>query len=170
MIIVAISDTHVSCIEQLPPALLDNMKEADMIIHAGDYVSMAVLDQLKKFRSFRGVRGNMDPPEIKLDLPEEITFDLAGCRIGRAHPAQGGPPSGIQNALITRLEGVDLVVYGHTHKAKTERKGKVLFVNPGSATGVQPARAKTFAVIDLDGTVQADIVEIHQMGQKERTR
>ena len=62
MIIVAISDTHVSCIEQLPPALRDNMKEADMIIHAGDYVSMAVLDQLKKFRSFRGVCGNMDPP------------------------------------------------------------------------------------------------------------
>ncbi len=91
-----------------------------MIIHAGDYVSMAVLDQLNKFRSFRGVCGNMDPPEIKLDLPEETTFDLAGCRIGLAHPAQGGPPSGIQNALITRLKGVDLVVYGHPHKETLE--------------------------------------------------
>jgi putative phosphoesterase len=158
--LVAISDTHTNSIQELPSVLLDSLKNVDMIIHAGDYTSKTVLDQLRKFRSFRGVYGNADPPEIRLEVPERTIFDLAGRRIGVTHPAEGGMPFGIQNRIRKRFEQVDLIIYGHTHNAKTERKRETLFVNPGSATGEWPARAKTFAIIEIDQTIEARIVHV----------
>jgi len=103
----------------------------------------------------------MDPPEIRLEVPEKAMFDLAGCRIGVIHPAEGGHPFGIQNRIRKRFERVDLIVYGHTHNAKREQKGEVLFVNPGSPTGAWPARAKTFAIIEIDQAIEARIIQIH---------
>jgi hypothetical protein len=160
--IVAISDTHASSIEEFPTVLLDNLKNADMIIHTGDYTSKTVLDQLRALKSFRGVYGNMDPLEIRKEMPEKAIFDAADCRIGLTHPAEGGPPFGIENIVRKKFDRVDLIVYGHTHNAKRERKGDVLFVNPGSATGVRPAKSKTFAVIEIDQTIEARIIQIQQ--------
>jgi len=99
---------------------LDSLKNAAMIIHAGDYTSKTVLDQLRKLRSFRGVYGNADPPEIRLEVPERTIFDFAGWRIGVTHPAEGGMPFGNQNRIRKRFEQVDLIVYGHSHNAKRE--------------------------------------------------
>jgi len=158
--VVATSDTHTNSIQEFPIVLLDSLKNADMIIHAGDYTSKAVLDQLRKLGSFRGVHGNADPPEIRLELPEIATFDLAGLRIGVTHPAEGGMPFRVQNRIRKRFEKVDLIVYGHTHNAKTERKGELLFVNPGSPTRAWPARAKTFAIIEIEQTIEARIVHV----------
>jgi len=158
--LVAISDTHTNSIQELPSVLLDSLKNADMIIHAGDYTSKTVLDQLRKLRSFRGVYGNADPPEIRLGVPERTIFDFAGWRIGVTHPAEGGMPFGIQNRIRKRFEQVDLIVYGHFHNAKRERKREMLFVNPSSATGAWPARAKTFAIIEIDQAIEARIVHV----------
>jgi putative phosphoesterase len=158
--VVAISDTHANSIQEFPTALLDSLRKADMIIHAGDYTSKVVLDQLKKISSFKGVCGNMDPPEIRLELPEKTIFDMEGRRIGIAHPVEGGAPFGIQNRIRKRFERVDLIVYGHTHNAKREQKGEVLFINPGSPTGMWPARAKTFAIIEINQAIEARIIQI----------
>jgi hypothetical protein len=158
--IVAISDTHASSIQEFPTVLLDNLKNADMIIHTGDYTSKTVLDQLRAFKHFRGVYGNMDPLEIRLEVPEKATFDAAGCRIGLTHPAEGGPPFGIENMARKKFDRVDMIIYGHTHNAKRERKGNVLFVNPGSLTGVWPAKSKTFAIIEINQAIEARIIQI----------
>jgi putative phosphoesterase len=158
--IVAISDTHASSIQEFPTVLLDDLKNADVIIHTGDYTSKALLDQLKAFRSFRGVYGNMDPLEIRQEVPEKIMFDAAGYRIGLTHPSDGGPPLGIENMVRKKFDRVDLIIYGHTHNAKRERKGGVLFVNPGSPTGVWPAKSKTYAIIEIDQAIEARIIQI----------
>ena len=160
MRIVAISDTHATSVQEFPTVLLDNLKKADMIIHTGDYASKTVLDQLKAFKNFRGVYGNMDPLEIRMELPEKATFDVGGYKIGLTHPSEGGPPFGIETLVRKKFEQVDLVIYGHTHNAKTERKDGVLWVNPGSLMGVWPAKTKTFALIEINQTIEARIVQI----------
>lgn len=159
MRIVAVSDTHASSMEEFPTVLLDTLKNADIIIHTGDYASKNIFNQLKAFRSFRGVYGNMDPPEIRLQLPEKTILELAGYSIGLTHPADGGPSSGIEDRIRKRFERVDLILYGHTHTPKSELRDGVLFVNPGSLTGVWPARSKTYAIIEIDQTIQARIIE-----------
>ena len=160
MRIVAISDTHAHSIQEFPTVLLDTLKKADMIIHTGDYTSKTVLDQLRAFKNFRGVYGNMDPLEIRTEVPEKATFDAAGYRIGLTHPSEGGPPFGIENMVRKKFDQVHLIIYGHTHNAKNERKEGVLFVNPGSLTGVRPAKSKTFAIIEINQTIEARIIQI----------
>ena len=160
MRIVAISDTHATSVQEFPTVLLDNLKKADMIIHTGDYASKTVLDQLKAFKNFRGVYGNMDPLEIRMEVPEKAVFDVAGFRIGLTHPSEGGPPFGIENLVRKKFDQVDLIIYGHTHNAKNERKGGVLFVNPGSLMGVWPAKSRTFAIIEINQTIEARIIQI----------
>jgi hypothetical protein len=160
MRIVAISDTHANSIQKFPTVLLNNLKTADMIIHTGDYASKTVLDQLRAFKDFRGVYGNMDPLEIRMEVPEKATFEVAGYRIGLTHPPEGGPPFGIENLVRKKFDQVDLIIYGHTHNAKSERKDGVLWVNPGSLMGVWPAKSKTFAIIEINEAIEARIVQI----------
>lgn len=162
MRVVAISDTHVSSTQEFPAVLLDNLKKADLIIHTGDYTSMTVLHELRTFKSFRGVYGNMDPLDVRLEVPEKAVFDAGEYRIGLTHPSEGGPPFGIEKLVRKKFDQVDLIVYGHTHNAKTERKDDVLFVNPGSLTGVWPAKSRTFAIIEIDKTIDARIIQIEQ--------
>ncbi len=163
-----LSDTHLKGPHpEFKKVIEFHFRDVEKILHAGDFVDWSIVEYLTSQKELIAVCGNMDPLEIRKEVPQETRFALAGCRIGIAHPADGGSPLGIQNRVRNRFEHVDLIVYGHTHNAKTELKGEVLFVNPGSAMGVWPARTKTFAIIEVDGAVKAEIIEIHQSNSKE---
>ncbi|MDO8726429.1 MAG: metallophosphoesterase family protein, partial [Candidatus Methanoperedens sp.] len=77
MKIIAISDTHIkfgSITDHLPGDLVDRMKKADMIIHAGDFVRKKAYDELSALCRLEAVHGNMDDPELKDILPERKVF------------------------------------------------------------------------------------------------
>ena len=120
MRIVVISDTHRQGIEELPPKILDEFREADLIIHAGDYAGRRLLDELRKHK-FRGVYGNMDPPEVRRKLPEKEIIEVAGFKIGLTHPSEGGPPFGMEERVRRKLGDVDVIIYGHTHRPRNEK-------------------------------------------------
>ena len=106
-----LSDSHTNSLEALPGKAIDELTGVDLIIHAGDYTGKDVLDGLRELGDFKGVHGNMDPPEIKAELPETEFFEVMGFRIGVAHPSEGGIPFRLwRRVRERRLEGEKLTV------------------------------------------------------------
>ena len=158
---VVLSDTHAKDLDGLPERIVGDMKKADLIIHVGDYTGRNFLDQLRDLCDFKGVHGNMDPAEIKNELPAKAVFEVAGFRIGMTHPSEGGSPVGLKSRVKSKLgEDLDLIIYGHTHKPANEREGRTIYLNPGSATGAFPARYRTYGVLNIADGIEAEIVKV----------
>ena len=93
--IVVIADTHARSLKELPQKLLKELSDADIVVHCGDYTNPSLLDELRRVaKRFIGVYGNMDPRQIRDQLPDKTVFEIEGRRIGVIHPAWGGPPWG----------------------------------------------------------------------------
>jgi len=153
-----VSDTHCRAVRELSPRILDGLSSMDLLVHAGDYDEVSLLDELRALGiPFHGVYGNMDGPEVRRLVPSSEVFEVEGFRIGITHPPDGGPPFGIERRVKKKLPEVDVIIFGHTHFVKNRLKGKVLYLNPGTATGAFPARHKTFAILTLDPRPRAVI-------------
>lgn len=118
MNLIILSDTH----GLLRPAVLELLQDADAILHAGDINSQAVVDKLASFAPLYVVRGNNDK-EWAESLPQDLTVTLEGIRFYMVHNKKDIPAD---------LGGADVVVFGHSHKYSEERRGGMLWLNPGS--------------------------------------
>jgi len=132
--IVVISDTHARSLKELSPKLVKTLAGADIAVHCGDYTTTSLLDEVRRVaRRFIGVYGNIDPKEVREQLPAKTVFEVEGKRIGVTHPSWGGPPWGIEEDIAKEFEGVDIILFGHTHDVCHETIGGVVFINPGQA-------------------------------------
>ena len=68
-----VSDTHS---HDLPKQMMDDFKDVDLIVHAGDFCSGGDLKTFKKINDFRAVFGNMDGLELRQALPERDIFEV----------------------------------------------------------------------------------------------
>jgi hypothetical protein len=125
MIIGLISDTH----SLVRPEVFDALKGVDLILHAGDVGGRGVLDELEAIAPVRAVSGNTDVPGDPY-LEPAIDLMVDGLAIHVTHGHELGSPTPAR--LLARYTA-DVIVYGHTHKPLTERKGSRLVVNPGAA-------------------------------------
>lgn len=116
-----ISDTH----GLLRPEALDYLRGTHHIIHAGDICGAHVLNALSTIAPLTAVRGNNDLGEWAGPLREVEQVMLGKVLIHVLHDVSQLDTSG--------LAGASVVVTGHSHKPSIARKGKVLYVNPGSA-------------------------------------
>lgn len=114
-----ISDTH----GLLRLAAVAFLQGCDHIIHAGDVGDPGILDALAAIAPLTTVRGNIDKGAWADLLPETARLDLNGVRIEVIHDVASWKP----------VEKVDVVISGHSHKARVERRGGVLYLNPGAA-------------------------------------
>lgn len=135
MKIIAISDTHIkdSIHEHLPSCLIALLRASDMIIHAGDFVTKHVYDELSEICMLEGVYGNMDDPYLKDALPERKLIDIEGIRIGVVHEAALSLHDTTGVRYMAKEMGVDILIFGHLHRPLIE-KSDVLVVCPGSPT------------------------------------
>jgi uncharacterized protein len=117
---------------RLPKECLRRLAASDRIVHAGDFVSMAVYEALGELAPVDGVAGNMDEPDLRLVLPSKLVVEHEGVRIGIVHDA--GPAAGRAARLAQAFPGCDAVVYGHTHVPEATRLGETWILNPGSPT------------------------------------
>ena len=159
MELAVLSDTHASNLESLPKAVLDALARVDLIIHAGDYTGKMLLDDWRSLGEFRGVYGNMDSSKIKSELQEVEVFEANGFRIGVTHPSEGGSPFRLEKRVRKKFGPIDLVIYGHSHWAKTGALDGTIFLNPGSATGRFPAPYKSYWLIKIEKEIDARIVK-----------
>jgi putative phosphoesterase len=151
VLVVAIADTHLPRgTRALPAAAVERLWAADLILHAGDLVSVAFLEELRALGPpVEAVYGNMDEPALRETLPKEHVVEAAGARIGMVHIP--GPAAGRESRLAARFPGCDAVVYGHTHVPEVERVDGVWILNPGSPTERRRALWHSLLELRVDG-------------------
>ncbi|GAB6061400.1 metallophosphoesterase family protein [Deferrisoma palaeochoriense] len=165
MLLGLLSDTHLAEPDDRLEALLRGpLGPAEVLLHAGDHTGPAVVDYLEfvEPRPYHGVLGNMDGPGLGGRLPPTRVLELGGCRVGLVHG--WGPPAGLAErvAQVFRNEGVQLVVFGHSHAAEDRTIGGVRFVNPGSAFDRRWAPRRTVALVEVGpgGVGRVEFVEV----------
>lgn len=157
-----ISDTHIPVqAKHIPSKVLDSLKEMDMLIHAGDLVKLSVLDFLKSIcPNVKAVYGNMDSSEVIDSLPQKEIINAGKYRIGLTH-GRGSPASLIKTVGdIFKNDRVDVIIFGHSHFPVNEKKGGILYFNPGSPTDTIFAPFNSYGIIEINDEVKASIVKI----------
>jgi uncharacterized protein len=135
MQLVILSDTHVpKRARTLPAPLWEAITAADLVIHAGDWVDVALLDELEqRARRLLAVWGNNDGPELQARLPEVATADLDGLRLAVVH--ETGGRTGRETRCDRRFPDTDVLVFGHSHIPwDTTTPNGLRLLNPGSPT------------------------------------
>jgi hypothetical protein len=150
-----VSDTHGTTDARLTGRTLTAVCEADLVVHAGDFTTPAVLDAFHAAcdRLF-AVHGNADTPAVTDRLPSARTFEYGGVRFALTHARRGGS-TGL--SMFGRERGADVVVSGHSHRPGF-REGDPALLNPGSHAdprGHEAAHAELTRVADgLDGHIR----------------
>ena len=125
-----VSDTHSTDGHRLSGRTLEAVREADVVVHAGDFMRASVLDAFERESArLLGVAGNNDDAAIRRRLPEARTFAFGGCTFAVTHTRRGGPTA---LSLFGRQRGADVVLFGHSHRPTHDPGGEVVLVNPGS--------------------------------------
>jgi uncharacterized protein len=160
-IVAAISDTHLPRgARRLPEACLQHVRRADLILHLGDFSTLAVLEELEALGPpLQAVSGNADEPALRARLPTELVVEADGARIGLVHIP--GPAVGRADRLVRRFPGCDAVLFGHTHLPQVERHENVWVLNPGSPTERRRGPFHSMLLLEVNrGAVSPELVRL----------
>lgn len=113
-----LSDTH----GLLRPEVLEYLKTADAILHGGDINKQSIVDELRQYAPLYIVRGNNDKDWAEA-IPHNLTVTLGGVTFYMVHNKKEVPAD---------LSGINVVVFGHSHKYVQEETNSLLWLNPGS--------------------------------------
>ena len=151
MLVAVIADTHMTGGRRsLPGRCVDLIESADLVIHAGDIMTVAALIEIEAIGTpIRAVAGNMDEWELRDRLPDETEMKLDGTRIAMVH--DGGAAAGRLVRLRGRFPDADAVVFGHSHIPLHERSGGFQIFNPGSPTERRRAPAHAMGLARIAG-------------------
>ena len=129
-----ISDTHVpKRAHDLPQKVFEIFEKVDYIIHAGDLVDLAVVDELEQIAPVLAVHGNMDGTEVTGAFPRINSLKVLDWKIGVMHDPDVAFGFDKMRELVIQ-NGFNIFVYGHTHVADIKWEDKTLYINPGSPT------------------------------------
>jgi putative phosphoesterase len=148
MIAGVISDTH----GLLRPEVFDVFRDVELILHAGDIGGPDILKQLKAIAPIAAVRGNNDKEPWAKRIPEHKVVRFGAFTIYMIHDVKELPAPALS---------ANVVISGHSHRPSIDRRGGILYLNPGSAG---PRRFKLpISVARLttrQSTVDAELVEL----------
>ncbi|MEO3743369.1 metallophosphoesterase [Plantactinospora sp. B5E13] len=166
MRLVIMADTHLpKRARDLPAPLWAAVDDADVVIHAGDWVDVSLLDELTA-RSARliGVYGNNDGSELRSRLPEIARVELAGVRVAVVH--ETGPAGGRERRCAARFPDCDVLVFGHSHIPwDSIAPGGLRLLNPGSPTDRRRQPYATYLTATAsDGRL--DTVVLHRLPRR----
>jgi uncharacterized protein len=162
MRVVALADTHAprrwkSC----PPPVAELLRQADVILHAGDVCTASVLDELSGYAPVLAVLGNNDGPDVA-DWGAEPTLqaDLGGLRVAMIHDS--GAAAGRPHRMRRRFPDAELVVFGHSHIPLDDQSGGVRIFNPGSPADRRRQPHGTVGVLHIEAgrLVTAEIIPV----------
>jgi putative phosphoesterase len=160
--VVVLSDTHAPRRWKTCPAeVARHLRQADVILHAGDVCTAAVLDELADYAPVHAVRGNNDGPDVAawgaLDVAE---LDLGGLAVAMLHDS--GQAKGRLRRMRRRFPDADLVVFGHSHIPLDESGEGLRILNPGSPTDRRRQPRGTLALLRIEDAhlTEAKIVPV----------
>ncbi|OBK53212.1 metallophosphoesterase [Mycobacterium sp. 1081908.1] len=159
MRLLLIADTHVPRrARDLPAQVWDEVARADVVVHAGDWVSTELLDALEA-RAARLVAcwGNNDGPALRARLPERADVTLNGLRLTVVH--ETGAATG-RDARMSRLyPDRDVLVFGHSHIPwDTTTNTGLRLLNPGSPTDRRRQPSCSYMTAAVDKGELTDVV------------
>ncbi len=153
-----LSDTHLNRVTEELKEIYDKyLADTDIILHAGDIVSFEVVDFLKR-KNFHGVHGNMDPSDVKEVLPEKMKLQIGPYNLGLIHGYSHS--YGQEEQIRSEFNDVDIIIYGHSHRAVNHVKEGILFFNPGTATGFSSHDSHSIGILELGDTIRGEIIEL----------
>jgi putative phosphoesterase len=163
MRLLLLADTHVpKRARDLPAQVWDEVERSDVVIHAGDWVDVDLLDALAgRARRLIACWGNNDCPDLRARLPERADVMLDGLRFTVVH--ETGAASGREARMAQRYPETDVLVFGHSHIPwdTTARTGLRL-LNPGSPTDRRRQPFCTYMTATARGGVLRE-VHLHQL-------
>ena len=136
MKIAILSDTH----GLLRPQVKEYLQTADAILHGGDINKQSIVQELEQYGPLYIVRGNNDK-EWAAGIPHDLKVTLDGVTFYMVHN---------KKEVSADLTGVDVVVYGHSHKYSQEEKEGVLWLNPGSCGPRRFNQEITMAMLEIE--------------------
>lgn len=117
-----VSDTH----GLLRQSVRKRLNGSDLIVHAGDFDTSEILDEIKKTAPVLAARGNMDRSDWAASLAAYDLTEIAGKRLCVVHDIH-------HLSLEPAAAGIAAVISGHTHQPAITELNGVLYINPGSA-------------------------------------
>jgi uncharacterized protein len=148
--------------KDLPAPVWAAVDAADVVIHAGDWVSLDLLNALEaRAQRLVGVFGNNDGPALRARLPEVARVELAGVRFAVVH--ETGAATGRERRCARAYPDVDVLVFGHSHIPwDTTAETGLRLLNPGSPTDRRRQPTFTWMTAEVaDGTLRT--VELHHL-------
>ena len=160
--VLIIADTHVPHrAKDLPQTVWAEVDRADVVVHAGDWVDVALLDRLEqRSRSLLACWGNNDGSAVRRRLPEVASATIAGVRVTVVH--ETGARERRDERMRAAYPDTDLLVFGHSHIPWDTTYAGLRLINPGSPTERRREPACTYATARLsDGRIE-DVV-LHRL-------
>lgn len=150
-----ISDTH----GFLDPAVYKHFSNCDEIWHAGDIGTVAVVDELQKFKPLRIITGNIDGQDLRSFVPSNLVFDVEEVKVAMTHI--GGYPGKYSSAALALIKQhrPQLFICGHSHilKVMYDSTNQLLHMNPGAAGNHGWHKVKTFLRFSITHGKIADL-------------
>ncbi len=166
------ADTHVpKRAAGLPEQLWLAVDEADVVVHAGDWVDVTLLDQLAaRARRLVAVHGNNDGTALRARLPEVARVELGGVRVAVVH--ETGSAAGRERRCAQLFPDTDVLVFGHSHipwDTTAPASGRSLglrLLNPGSPTDRRRQPFGTYLTAVAAGGALHDL-RLHRVARAE---
>jgi putative phosphoesterase len=148
--------------KDLPAPVWAAVDAADVVIHAGDWVSVELLDALEaRARRLVGVFGNNDGAALRARLPEVARVELGGVRFAVVH--ETGAATGRERRCAREYPDTDVLVFGHSHIPwDTTAETGLRLLNPGSPTDRRRQPTFTWMTVDVADGVLRD-VQLHHL-------
>lgn len=133
--IAVLSDTHGLLREEVIQAIAG----CDAIVHAGDINNQQILDRLSALAPLYVVRGNNDK-DWAAYIPQNVMIHMEDCMLFVVHNKKDIPED---------LSGVDVVIFGHSHRYSEQIVDGRLWLNPGSCGKRRFNQEITFAILTI---------------------
>jgi len=154
-----IADTHVpKRARDLPSRVWDEVADADVVLHAGDWVEPSLLDTLEaRANRLFACWGNNDGAELRRRLPERADATLGGLRFTVVH--ETGAANGREARMAKVYPDTDVLVFGHSHIPwDTTAKTGLRLLNPGSPTDRRRQPFCTYMTATVENVALSDVV------------
>ena len=162
MQLLLLADTHLPRrAKALPDEVWEQAARADLIVHAGDWVEVGLLDDLETHAPVLGCWGNNDGWDLRERLPEVARATLEGVRFAVVH--ETGSSEGRERRMAAAYADVDVLVFGHSHIPwNTTVDTGLRLLNPGSPTDRRRQPHCTYMTATVDGGELRD-VQLHAL-------
>ncbi|KIL51877.1 metallophosphoesterase family protein [Jeotgalibacillus soli] len=159
MKMIVISDTHMpKMAKKIPEALKKGLTDADLILHAGDWQTAEVYDELRKYAPVEGVTGNIDEEGLHKLFDRKKILHFGEVKIGITHGDGKGKTTEKRAMDVFKDDDIDILIYGHSHIPVLKTNDKPILFNPGSPTDKRRQQHYSYGVIEIEKTVSIEHV------------